>query len=102
MKYIYIFNTLPVIQYNNKKLNRGQLLWPGACMSINKVSDDEICQWNGHEYRVYAPGMECTGSNLSRWDFFIKHFVCCMTHEEKLCVQWPCSSGWVQLEVTDA
>ena len=34
---------IPAIQYNNKKLNRGQLLLPAACMLINKVSDD-ACQ----------------------------------------------------------
>ena len=28
----------PII-HNNKKVNRGQLLSPAACMSINKVSD---------------------------------------------------------------
>ena len=44
---------MPTIQYNNKKLNRGQLLWPAACMFINKVSDD-ACQRNGDEYRMYG------------------------------------------------
>ena len=30
------WNTIPIpaIRYNNKKLNRGQLLWPAACMLI--------------------------------------------------------------------
>ena len=39
---------IPAIQYNNKKLNRGPLLWPAACMLINKVSDD-ACQWIYHD-----------------------------------------------------
>ena len=52
------WNTIPnyvsdSIQYNNKKLNRGQLLWPAAFMFINKVSDD-ACLWNGHKYRIYG------------------------------------------------
>ena len=42
---------MPAIQYNNKKLNRGQLLWPAACMLINKVSDD-ACQWICHDDMV--------------------------------------------------
>ena len=58
--------------------NRGQLLWPAACMLSNKVSDD-VCQWNGH---------------LNSWDFFKEGFVRCMTHEETLSLQWPCSSDF--------
>ena len=49
---------MPAIQYNNKKLKRGQLLWPAACMLINKVSDN-ACQWIFSWF-----------SNLNRWDFF--------------------------------
>ena len=59
---------------------RGQSLWPAYCMFINKVSDD-ACQWNGR-------------SNLSRWDFFIERFACCITHERKLSIQWPWSRGF--------
>ena len=49
------WNTIPIpaIQYNNKKLDRGQLLRPAECMFVNKVGDD-ACQWNGHEYRIYG------------------------------------------------
>ena len=52
------WNTIPIpaIQYNNKKLNRGQLLWPAACMLINKVSDD-ACQWNGHDVIISINGI---------------------------------------------
>ena len=46
-----------------------------ACILINKVSDD-ACQWNGHD--VVAN----------------ERFVYCMTHEEKLSIQWPCSSDF--------
>ena len=49
-------------------------------MLINKVSDD-ACQWNGHDVVISIGGI-----------FFIERFVCCMTHEEKLSIQWPCSS----------
>ena len=44
-----------------------------------KVSDDS-CQWNGHDV---VGGI-----------FFIERFLCCMTHEEKLSIQWPCSSNF--------
>ena len=47
---------IPAIQYNSKKLNWGQLLWPAACMLINKVSDD-ACQWNGHDDDVVYKGL---------------------------------------------
>ena len=49
-------------------------------MLINKVSDD-ACQWNGHDVVISIGGI-----------FFTERFVCCMTHEEKLSIQWPCSS----------
>ena len=57
------WNTIPIlaIQYNNKKLNRGQLLWPAACMLINKVSDD-ACQWICHDIVISI--------DVNRWDFF--------------------------------
>ena len=80
------WNTIPIlaIQYNNKKLNRGQLIWPATCMfSINKVSDD-ACQWNGHDVVI---------STLDFF-FFIDRFVCYMEQEEKLSIQWPCSSDF--------
>ena len=46
---------------------------------IYKVSDDS-CHWNGHDV---------VGGN-----FFIERFLCCMTHEEKTSIQWPCSSDF--------
>ena len=36
---------IPAIQYNNKKLKRGQLLRPAAC----KASDDDACQRICHD-----------------------------------------------------
>ena len=60
----------------NKKLNRVQLLLPAECMLINKVSDD-ACQWNGHDVLISVGGI-----------FFIECFVCCMTHEGKLSIQY--------------
>ena len=59
---------IPAIQYiyNNKKLNRRQLLSSAAGMLINKVSDD-ACQWNGHDVVISICGI-----------FFIERFVCCM------------------------
>ena len=49
IQYLYWqFNTTIILRLNNKKLNRGQLFWPAACMLINKESDD-ACQWNGHD-----------------------------------------------------
>ena len=39
-----------------KKLNRGQLLSPAACMLINKVSDD-ACQWHGHDVVISIGGI---------------------------------------------
>ena len=71
----------PII-HNNKKVNRGQLLSPAACMLIIKVSDD-ACQWNGHDVVISIGGI-----------FFTERFVCCMTHKEKLSIQWPCSSDF--------
>ena len=47
---------MPAIQYNNKKINRGQLLWPAACMLINKVSDD-ACQWICHDAVISIGGI---------------------------------------------
>ena len=79
----YLRILMSAIQYYNKKLNRGQLLWAAACMLINKVSDD-ACQWNGHEVVISIGGIF----------FYIDCFVCCMTHEEKLSIQWPCSSNF--------
>ena len=63
---------MPAIQYNNKKLKRGQLLWPAACMLINKVSDD-ACQW------IFS---WC--SNLNRWNFFLKNSLYVARHTKKL------------------
>ena len=70
------------IQYNNKKLNRDQLLWPAACMLINKVSD-VACQWICHDAVNSIGGI-----------FFKERFVCCITHEETLSLQWPCNSDF--------
>ena len=67
-----------------KKLNRGQLLWPAASMSVNKVSDD-AGQWNGHDIVISISGI------------FFKSFVRCLTHKEKLSIQWPCSSDFRRL-----
>ena len=34
-------------------------------------------------------------SNLNRSDiFYIERFICCMTHEGKLSIKWPCSSNF--------
>ena len=82
--WICVYNDIPIpaIQYYNKKLNRGQLLWPAVCMLINKVSND-ACQWNGHEVVISVGGI-----------FYIECFVCRMTHKEKLYIQWPCGSNF--------
>ena len=52
------WNTIPIlaIQYNNKKLNRGQLLWPATCMLINNLSDD-ACQWICHDAVISIGGI---------------------------------------------
>ena len=55
---------MPMIQYINKKLNRGQLLWPA-----------KKWWWISHVWNVVIS----VGGI-----FFIERFVCCMTHEEKL------------------
>ena len=73
---------MPAIQYNYKKLKRGQLLWPAACMLINKVSDDAR-QWICHDTVISIGGI-----------FFKERFVCCMTHEETLSIQRPYSSDF--------
>ena len=80
------WNTIPIpaIQFNNKKHNRGQLLWPAPSMSVNKVSDD-AGQWNGHDIVISISGI------------FFKGFVRCLTHKEKLSIQWPCSSDFCRL-----
>ena len=42
-------------------------------------------------------------SILSAGDFFYsQHFVCCMTHKEKLSIQWPCSSNFCRFYCTRA
>ena len=61
--------------------NRGQLLWPAACMLINKVSDD-VCQWNGHDVVISIGGI------------FFYRTLCMLHDEEKLSIQWPCSSDF--------
>ena len=70
----------PII-HNNKKVNRGQLLSPAACMLINKVSDD-ACQWNGHDVVISIGGI------------FFYRTLCMLHDEEKLSIQWPCSSDF--------
>ena len=72
-----VYNEIEYLyQRFNKKLNRVQLLLPAECMLINKVSDD-ACQWNGHDVLISVGGI-----------FFIECFVCCMTHEGKLSIQY--------------
>ena len=61
-----------MIQYNNKKVNRGQLLWPAACMLINKVSDD-ACQWICHDVVISIGGI-----------FLKERFVIVALHTKKL------------------
>ena len=64
------------------KLNRGQLhvLWRAACMSV-KWSWIRISHVRNVVISV-------------RGTFFIERLVCCMTHGEKLSIQWPCSSDF--------
>ena len=72
-----VYNEIEYLyQRFNKKLNRVQLLSPAECMLITKVSDD-ACQWNGHDVVISIGGI-----------FFTERFVCCMTHEEKLSIQY--------------
>ena len=72
-----VYNAIEYLyQRFNKKLNRVQLLSPAECMLITKVSDD-ACQWNGHDVVISIGGI-----------FFTERFVCCMTHEEKLSIQY--------------
>ena len=63
--------------------NHAQIYAPTA--SCYKVSDD-ACQWNGHDVVISISGI-----------FFKERFVCCMTHEEKLSLQWPCISDFAAL-----
>ena len=46
--------------------NRGQLLWPAACMLINKVSDD-VCQWNGHAVVISKAGIFLKNALYVAW-----------------------------------
>ena len=72
-----VYNEIEYLyQRFNKKLNRVQLLSPAECMLITKVSDD-ACQWNGHDVVSQLMGF-----------FLTERFVCCMTHEEKLSIQY--------------
>ena len=77
------WNRIPVlaIQCNNKKLNRGKREWQRSItltchMCVNKVRDN-ACQWNGHDVVISVGGI-----------FFIQRFVCCMTHEENLLLNY--------------
>ena len=46
--------------------NRGQLLWPAACMFINKVSDD-VCQWNGYDVVISKGGIFLKNALYVAW-----------------------------------
>ena len=48
------------------KLNRGQLLWPAACMLINKVSDD-ACQWICHDVVISIGGIFLKNALYVAW-----------------------------------
>ena len=52
----FVDNTYTGFQYKNKKLNRGQLFWPAACMLINKVSDG-ACQGIFHDVVISIGGI---------------------------------------------
>ena len=65
----------------DKIKSSGQLLWPTASMLINKVSDD-ACQWNGHDVVISIGGI------------FFYRTLCMLHDEEKLSIQWPCSSDF--------
>ena len=55
----------PII-HNNKKVNRGQLLSPAACMLINKVCND-ACQWNGHDVVISIGGIFLQNALYVAW-----------------------------------
>ena len=48
------------------KLNRGQVLWPAACMLINKVSDD-ACQWICHDVVISIGGIFLKNALYVAW-----------------------------------
>ena len=80
------YNHTPIqaIKYNNKKVNRSEVHYfdlPHVCLLIRWA------MMRVSEMVMNITSMEC--SNLSRWDFLIERFVCCMTHKEKLRIQWP-------------
>ena len=55
----------PII-HNNKKVNRGPLLSPAACMLINKVCND-ACQWNGHDVVISIGGIFLQNALYVAW-----------------------------------
>ena len=55
----------PII-HNNKKVTRGQLLSPAACMLINRVRYD-ACQWNGHDVVISIGGIFLQNALYVAW-----------------------------------
>ena len=55
----------PII-HNNKKVTRGQLRSPAACMLINRVSND-ACQWNGHDVVISIGGIFLQNALYVAW-----------------------------------
>ena len=77
IEYLYWqFNATIKSSTEARENDRGQLLWPATCVLINKVRDN-ACQWNGHDVVISVGGI-----------FFIQRFVCCMTHEENLLLNY--------------
>ena len=77
IEYLYWqFNATIKSSTEARENDRGQLLWPATCVLINKVRDN-ACQWNGHDVVISEGGI-----------FFIQRFVCCMTHEENLLLNY--------------
>ena len=82
----------PII-HNNKKVTRGQLLSPAACMLINRVSND-ACQWNGHDVVISIGGIFLQNAlyvawhTKKSWAFSIKNLVVAISaalHEMFVC-----------------
>ena len=64
--------------------NIGFRLWIYECIKL-------CLQWNTIPFSGDSSNNSCISIGEI---FFIERFVCCMTHEENLSIQWPCSSDF--------
>ena len=59
------------------------------------MGDAVLEDFRGKDCAIVANWLRGKGVlHLNSWDFFMERFVCCITHEENLSIQSPCSSDF--------